>query len=108
MSVQPKVWSGIKLESFWGTKVREQIPIGTFRCAVCGYLESYAQAQFGWKYARPNHLHQSCSRPALWSLSGSASMRTRRPAIPSGVKGWGAKGELDLGLIERLAKTESE
>jgi len=29
-----------------------------------------------------------------------------RPAIPEGVKGWGAKGELDLGLIERLAKGE--
>jgi hypothetical protein len=43
-------WSGIKLKSFWsGAKVREQIPIGTFRCAVCGYLESYAQAEFGWK-----------------------------------------------------------
>ena len=27
-----------------------------------------------------------------------------RPPIPEGVKGWGAKGELDLGLIERLAK----
>jgi hypothetical protein len=27
-----------------------------------------------------------------------------RPAIPEGVKGWGAKGELDLGLIEGLAK----
>jgi hypothetical protein len=27
-----------------------------------------------------------------------------RPAIPSGVKGWGAKGELDLGLIAKLAK----
>jgi hypothetical protein len=27
-----------------------------------------------------------------------------RPAIPQGVKGWGAKGDLDLGLIERLAK----
>jgi hypothetical protein len=42
-------WGGIKLRSFWGTKLREQIPIGTFRCAVCGYLESYAQAEFGWK-----------------------------------------------------------
>jgi hypothetical protein len=41
---------GIKLRSFWsGAKVREQIPIGTFRCAACGYLESYAQAEFGWK-----------------------------------------------------------
>jgi len=27
-----------------------------------------------------------------------------RPAIPAGVKGWGAKGDLDLGLIEGLAK----
>jgi hypothetical protein len=27
-----------------------------------------------------------------------------RPAIPEGKKGWGAKGDLDLGLIERLAK----
>jgi hypothetical protein len=27
-----------------------------------------------------------------------------RPAIPEGVKGWGAKGDLDLGLIKRLAK----
>jgi hypothetical protein len=27
-----------------------------------------------------------------------------RPAIPAGVRGWGAKGTLDLGLLERLAK----
>src|SRR5215475_12483178 len=27
-----------------------------------------------------------------------------RPAIPEGVKGWGTKGDLDLGLIARLAK----
>ena len=27
-----------------------------------------------------------------------------RPAIPAGKKGWGAKGDLDLGLIGRLAK----
>jgi len=27
-----------------------------------------------------------------------------RPSIPEGVKGWGAKGDLDLGLIEHLAK----
>jgi len=26
-----------------------------------------------------------------------------RPAIPSGMRGWGAKGELDLGLIRSLA-----
>jgi hypothetical protein len=27
-----------------------------------------------------------------------------RPAIPEGVKGWGARGDLDLGLIEGMAK----
>jgi hypothetical protein len=27
-----------------------------------------------------------------------------RPGIPAGKKGWGAKGDLDLGLIGRLAK----
>jgi hypothetical protein len=27
-----------------------------------------------------------------------------RPEIPSGKKGWGAEGNLDLGLIEKLAK----
>ena len=30
-----------------------------------------------------------------------------RPAIPAGVKGWGAKGDLDLGLIEALAKEQA-
>jgi hypothetical protein len=27
-----------------------------------------------------------------------------RPAIPGGKAGWGAKGDLDLGFIEELAK----
>jgi hypothetical protein len=30
-----------------------------------------------------------------------------RPTIPEGVRGWGAKGKLDLGLIERLAKEKA-
>jgi hypothetical protein len=43
-------WGGIKVRSFWsGTKIQEIIPIGIFRFAVCGYLESYAQAEFGPK-----------------------------------------------------------
>jgi hypothetical protein len=35
--------------SFWtGTKVpkEKRIPIGTFRCTACGYLESYARPEF--------------------------------------------------------------
>jgi hypothetical protein len=27
-----------------------------------------------------------------------------RPTVPEGVKGWGAKGDLDLGVIEGLVK----
>jgi predicted nucleic-acid-binding Zn-ribbon protein len=30
------IWTGIKL------KGRERIPVTTFRCTSCGYLESYA------------------------------------------------------------------
>ena len=28
------------------TKVRNALPIGTFRCSSCGYLESYASPEF--------------------------------------------------------------
>ncbi len=44
-------WSaGQPKKSFWkGTKksVEGSIPIGTFRCRNCGYLESYAMPEFG-------------------------------------------------------------
>ena len=36
-------------KSFWTrTKVPKEglIPVGTFRCASCGYLESYARGEF--------------------------------------------------------------
>jgi hypothetical protein len=45
------VWvEGPPEKSFWtGTKVPQDkcIPIGTFRCAACGFLESYARPEFG-------------------------------------------------------------
>ena len=40
---------GAPRTSFWtGTKVAEKdlIPIGTFRCPSCGYLEMYARDEF--------------------------------------------------------------
>ncbi len=40
-------------KSFWtGTKVPSDkcIPIGTFRCGECGYLESYARPNYGAHY----------------------------------------------------------
>ncbi len=34
-------------ESWWaGLKATPGYPIGTFRCASCGYLESYARREF--------------------------------------------------------------
>lgn len=44
--------AGPPQKSFWqGTKSpeRESIPIGTFRCSACGYLESFARPEFAPK-----------------------------------------------------------
>ena len=41
--------AGAPLKSFWtGTKEPEGmvVPIGTYRCAACGFLEMYARADF--------------------------------------------------------------
>ncbi len=41
--------SGAPQSSFWmGTQVKEEnmVPVGSFRCDDCGYLESYARAEF--------------------------------------------------------------
>jgi predicted nucleic-acid-binding Zn-ribbon protein len=40
---QKSFWTGMKST---GTK----IPIGTFRCASCGYLEMYAREEFAAKH----------------------------------------------------------
>jgi hypothetical protein len=39
---------GDPVKSFWHglqTKGREKLPVRTFRCERCGYLESYAQPE---------------------------------------------------------------
>jgi hypothetical protein len=39
---------GEPAKSFWrgiSTKGREKLPVRTFRCDRCGYLESYAKAE---------------------------------------------------------------
>jgi hypothetical protein len=43
--------AGPPLKSFWtGTKLpEERLPIGTYRCERCGYLESYARTEFAPK-----------------------------------------------------------
>lgn len=42
--------------------------------------------------------------PAALAADAYALYERFRPAIPDGVRGWGAKGELDLALLRRLAK----
>jgi hypothetical protein len=39
---------GVPQRSFWtGTKLPDgSVPIGAFRCASCGFLESYARPEF--------------------------------------------------------------
>jgi predicted nucleic-acid-binding Zn-ribbon protein len=44
--------AGAPLKSFWaGTKLPEEqlVPIGTYRCVSCGYLEHYARHEFAAK-----------------------------------------------------------
>jgi hypothetical protein len=70
-------------------------------------VRTYLESKFG------EHLAET--RAAMEALAMSltaAQLETRgfslyekfRPQIPEGKKGWGAKGELDLALIRRLAK----
>ena len=43
---------GAPQKAFWTvTKVPEEncVPVGTFRCSVCGFLESYARPEFAVK-----------------------------------------------------------
>jgi len=43
---------GAPLKSFWvGTKLPDDtlVPIGTYRCSACGFLESYARQEFAAK-----------------------------------------------------------
>ena len=43
---------GAPLKSFWtGTKLPDDdfVPIGSFRCSSCGYLELYARQEFAAK-----------------------------------------------------------
>ena len=44
--------AGAPLKSFWvGTKLPDErlVPIGTYRCSACGYLELYARQEFAPK-----------------------------------------------------------
>jgi len=70
-------------------------------------VQTYLQSKFGEHYGDV--------RAAMEELANSVSpddlewvayemYETFRPKIPSGKSGWGAAGELDLGLIRRMAR----
>jgi hypothetical protein len=43
---------GAPEKTFWGganVPVQKSIPVGTFRCSECGFLESYARPEFAAK-----------------------------------------------------------
>lgn len=43
-------------------------------------------------------------KPRELAVSAFSLCERFRPVIPEGVKGWGAKGDLDVNLIQRLAR----
>jgi hypothetical protein len=70
-------------------------------------VERYLQQKFGENLgsvrSAMQRLTKSYDRQELADVAYSLYERFR-PEIPEGKKGWGAKGELDLGLIQRLGK----
>lgn len=46
----------------------------------------------------------NASKPDELAERGFGVYEQFRPVIPEGIQGWGAKGELDLGRIRKLAK----
>jgi hypothetical protein len=49
------------------------------------------------------YLARSCANPAELDAQAYNLYCKFRPSVPEGRAGWGAKGVLDLGLIERMA-----
>ena len=70
-------------------------------------VERHLQQKFGEKLGPTRSAMQGLAKSYdLQTLADVAySLYERfRPEIPEGKKGWGAKGELDFGLIQRLGK----
>ena len=71
-------------------------------------VQRYLQGKFGDNLtparAAMRHLARSMP-PKTLAANGYALYVKFRPSVPTGVKGWGARGKLDLNLIRRLTKT---
>lgn len=72
-------------------------------------VERYLEDKFGDDLPRAKRAMQRVAKAYKpQELAGAAYhlYEQFRPEIPSGVRGWGATGDLDLGLIEALAKKQ--
>jgi hypothetical protein len=116
------------------TKAREKRPGEPFRIEVCGRpvparnTEAGIRAVRGGKEVDPGGVERYLEEkfgPDLKAVRSAMSRLAKnykpaelaaeayplyerfRPEVPEGKRGWGAKGVLDLGLIERLAKRKA-
>lgn len=68
---------------------------------------AYLEAKFGESLEPARAAMETLARaykPTELALEAFGLYEKFRPKIPDGVKGWGAKGVLDLGHIQRMAK----
>jgi len=112
-------------------KAREKEPGETFLVEVCGRtvpalntedgiratikgkpispdnVERYLEGKFGDDLGRVKKAMQALAKaykPKELAVAAYHLYEQFRPEIPSGVRGWGATGDLDLSRIEALAK----
>jgi len=70
-------------------------------------VEKYLAAKFGDDLDRVRQAMEALANahtPAKLAEAAFGLYEEFRPAIPAGVKGWGAKGELDLGRIRGMGR----
>jgi hypothetical protein len=70
-------------------------------------VQRYLQGKFGDSFESARAAMRRLARsmpPKKFAASGYALYVKFRPSVPGGVKGWGAKGKLDLSLIRQLTR----
>ncbi len=70
-------------------------------------VERYLASKFGAGYAAASEALRALAAsrpPAQLARQAYALYEKFRPAVPAGVRGWGARGTLDLAVIARLAR----
>jgi hypothetical protein len=69
-------------------------------------VERYLESKFGDALSKVRKAMTELAKalePDELAQRGFGLYEQFRPAIPEGIQGWGAKGELDLGRISKLA-----